>query len=92
MTAYCEVKVTGSGVAGQPITVSLPAVAAAIGAGGGTFYCFDPGVAHWVGAANVAATTYCAMYRDGATDKFGVAGPTLGAADVVSMSVTYEIA
>ena len=92
VTAYCELKVTGSGVAGQPITVSLPAVAVAVGAGGGTFYCFDPGVAHWVGAANVAATTYCALYRDGATDKFGVAGPTLGAADVVSMSVTYEIA
>ena len=92
VTAYCELKVTGSGVAGQPITVSLPAVAAAIGAGGGTFYCFDPGVAHWVGAAHVAATTYCALYRDGATDEFGVAGPTLGAADVVSMSVTYEIA
>lgn len=92
VVVYCSLKATGSGVAGQPITVSLPVAAVAIGAGVGSFYNFDPGVAHRSGAAYLNATTYADFYRDGETDRFGIAGPTLGATDVIGMSIVYEAA
>ena len=82
-----------AGTAGQAIKLTLPVTAKAHGAGGGAFWYFDAGTAHYTGFIHLDTTSTCAFYRSGDTNMFGsVAGPTVANTDIFTGLFAYEAA
>lgn len=100
---WCTVTVrmtaTGAGTANNAITVGLPLTAAAQGFPIGQFHFDDTGVGFYTGVVTLNATTTMQFYwggLNGATPALGQTGGGFGAAiaigDVMTFSVTYELA
>ena len=92
VTVRFNLTASSAGTAGQPNKLTLPVTAKAIAAGGGSFYYFDAGTAHYAGFVHLDSTTTCIFYRSGDADKFGIAGPTVASGDMLTGVVTYEAA
>jgi hypothetical protein len=96
--AYCSLAVTGAGTAGQGITLSLPVNAVATGAGGGSFYHFDTGVANRAGWAALTSVSALSFTTEGSDQLYGLVSghggiePALSSGDSFSVSITYEAA
>lgn len=89
--AHYNSAVTGSGTAGTVIELTLP-VNAKPGAGGGSFYHFDNGVAHYAGFAQIFSATKARFFKNGDGNAHGISTGTLSNGDTFNCLLTYEAA
>jgi hypothetical protein len=95
MTVQVMLTITQAGVAGNRITVSLPAAFANSSARAtlGSFMYLDAGTAFYAGIVNPEGASSVAFTTNNSTDFFG-ANPSLATAnnDTLSFSICYEVA